>query len=495
MRLTKLLVDAFKAIKRAEIDFGPGLNILYGPNDLGKSTLATAVRAALLVPPSSAEAQSYTSWFGSDSPHVELTLVDPDGHFWRVKKTFGTSSPSSAELLHSKDSITFTQDCKARQVEEKLRAILGWGIPAPGGKAGPRGAPTSFLANALLATQTNVDDILQRSISDDLDDSGKLRLTKALSALAQDPLFKEVLGIAQREVDLFFTETGRRKRGQFSRFKEADDKVKALTAELGVLGRQLEDSSSIEKEVNDLREARSLALARIDEANAHLTMVERRCKNTAARIEVADGIAGAKAALASIDVEINRLDMLASELETLEQSVKKQEDVLASADTACHEAEAAVRAAEEAHRIATSEDSERERELRRAQLAERVSDLAAKLFALGSKKTEINAGITARNDVKQAQTAVMSAKATLAQALKNREHAREEVQAGAIELEVARAIVAFVRWRASLSAIVEASKARDAALSTTKEAGKTHHEAATPVQQAHESAGKLRHPT
>lgn len=188
MRLTRLLVDAFKAIKRAEIDFGPGLNILYGPNDLGKSTLATAVRAALLVPPSSAEAQTYTSWFGSDSPHVELTLVDPDGHFWRVKKTFGTSSPSSAELLHSKDSITFTQDCKARQVEEKLRAILGWGIPAPGGKTGPRGAPTSFLANALLATQTNVDDILQRSISDDLDDSGKLRLTKALSALAQDPL-------------------------------------------------------------------------------------------------------------------------------------------------------------------------------------------------------------------------------------------------------------------------------------------------------------------
>ena len=491
MRLTRLLVDAFKAIKRAEIDFGPGLNILYGPNDLGKSTLATAVRAALLVPPSSAEAQTYTSWFGSDSPHVELTLVEPDGHFWRVKKTFGTSSPSSAELLHSKDSITFTQDCKARQVEEKLRAILGWGIPAPGGKTGPRGAPTSFLANALLATQTNVDDILQRSISDDLDDSGKLRLTKALSALAQDPLFKEVLGIAQREVDLFFTETGRRKRGQFSRFKEADDKVKALTTELGVLGRQLEDSSAIEKEVNDLREARSLALARIDEANAHLTVVEGRCKNTAARIEVADGIAGAKTALAGIDAEINRLNMVTLELETLEESVKKREDVLAFADTACHKAEAAVHAAEEAHRIATSEDSERERELRRAQLSERVSDLTAKLLALGSRKTEIDAGINARNDAKQAQNAVNSAKATLAQALKNREHACEEVQAGAIELEVARAIVAFIRWRVSLSAIEEATKARDSALSATTEADNKDIEAAALEKKAGKTELKL----
>lgn len=491
MRLTRLLVDAFKVIKRAEIDFGPGLNILYGPNDLGKSTLATAMRAALLVPPGSAEAHTYTSWSGSDSPRVELTLVDPDGHFWRVKKTFGTSSPSSAELLHSKDSITFTQDCKARQVEEKLRAMLGWGIPAPGGKTGPRGAPTSFLANVLLASQTNVDEILQRSIADDLDDSGKLRLTKALSTLAQDPLFKEVLGIAQREVDLFFTETGRRKRGQSTRFKEADDKVKALKTELAALARQLEDSAAIETEVNALRESRSLALVRIDDANANLSAIERRFKNTAARIEVTDAIAEAKAALAGIDAEISRLNALTAELGTLEASVKKQEDVFASAGKACQGAEAAVHAAEEAHRIATSEDSERERELRRAQLAEQVSDLAAKLLALSSKKTKIDAAIKARDDANHAQNAVISAKATLAQALEIREHAREEVQAAAIELEVARAIVAFIRWRVSLSAIEEATKARDAALNAMKEADKKDTEAAALEKKAGKTELKL----
>lgn len=491
MRLTKLLVDAFKVIKRAEMDFGPGLNILYGPNDLGKSTIATAIRAALLVPPGSAEAQLYTSWFGPDSPHVELTLVDPDGHFWRVKKTFGTSSPSSAELLHSKDSITFTQDCKARQVEEKLRAILGWGIPAPGGKTGPRGAPTSFLANALLATQTNVDDILQRSISDDLDDSGKLRLTKALSTLAQDPLFKEVLGIAQREVDLFFTDTGRRKRGQSSRFKEADEKVKSLKAELGALARQLEDSSAIEKEVNDLREARSHALVRIDEANANLAVVENRFKNSAARTEVEKSIAEAKAALAGIDAAIKRLSALTVELGALDEGVKKQEAVAASAGTACDGAQAAVRAAEEAHRIATSEDSERERELRRAQLAERVSDLAAGLLTLGGKKTEIVAAIKARDDARHAQSAVTSAKATLAQAVKNREHARQEFQTAVIELEIGRAIVAFVRWRGSLSAIEEATKAKDAALSTRSEADKKDTEATALEKKAAKSELKL----
>ena len=47
MRFTKLVVESFQAIQKAEVDFGPGLNILYGPNDLGKSTLASAIRAAM----------------------------------------------------------------------------------------------------------------------------------------------------------------------------------------------------------------------------------------------------------------------------------------------------------------------------------------------------------------------------------------------------------------------------------------------------------------
>ena len=191
-----------------------------------------AIRAALLTPPSSSEADTYASWFTAENPRVELTFVDNEGHYWKVKKTFGTSSASSAELLYSKDGKTFTPDCKGRQVEEKLRTMLAWGIPAPGGKGAPRGVPDSFLATALLGAQAEADDILKASIAEDPDESGKLRLTNALASLAQDPLFKRVLDSAQREVDSFFTDTGQRRRGQSSRFKEAGDRVNALNAEL-----------------------------------------------------------------------------------------------------------------------------------------------------------------------------------------------------------------------------------------------------------------------
>lgn len=244
MRFTKLVVESFQAIQRADIEFGPGLNVLYGPNDLGKSTLATAIRAALLVPPTSSEADSYTPWYADAVPRVSLTFTADDGHYWKISKGFGSRTNTGAELHHSKDGTSFTLDCKARQVEERIRALLAWGIPAPGGKGAPRGLPGSFLANVLLAAQTDVDGILGESLASDLDGTGKLRLTKALATLAQDPLFKKVLDAAQAEVDLCFAPRGGRKRGQGSRFTQAGNVVKKFRDELGGLQRQLADSSA-----------------------------------------------------------------------------------------------------------------------------------------------------------------------------------------------------------------------------------------------------------
>ena len=48
MKLHRLRVTNFAAVKYADIEFGRGLNVLYGPNDLGKSTLVEAIRLALL---------------------------------------------------------------------------------------------------------------------------------------------------------------------------------------------------------------------------------------------------------------------------------------------------------------------------------------------------------------------------------------------------------------------------------------------------------------
>ncbi len=145
------------------MSLGPALNILFGPNDLGKSTLACAMRAALIVvPPSSSEGNRYLPWFVDAVPEVTLTFVDDESRFWRVRKCFGaTSAQSSADLDHSKDGSTFTHESGGREVDERLRELLGWGIPSPGGKGAPRKLPTSFLAQVLLAEQSDCRDDTQ----------------------------------------------------------------------------------------------------------------------------------------------------------------------------------------------------------------------------------------------------------------------------------------------------------------------------------------------
>jgi predicted ATP-dependent endonuclease of OLD family len=46
MRLHRLRIVSFAAIGNVDVEFGPGLNVLYGPNDLGKSTVVAAIRWA-----------------------------------------------------------------------------------------------------------------------------------------------------------------------------------------------------------------------------------------------------------------------------------------------------------------------------------------------------------------------------------------------------------------------------------------------------------------
>src|SRR5690606_6205902 len=113
---------------------------------------------------------------------------------------------------------TFSVFKKAREVDEELRTMLGWGIAAPGGAGAPRGLPPSFLSTVLLGEQANVAGILQATLDADSDESGRTKLTAALEAFAQDPLFKAVLDQAQAQVDAAFTPTGKKKRGRASPF-------------------------------------------------------------------------------------------------------------------------------------------------------------------------------------------------------------------------------------------------------------------------------------
>jgi uncharacterized protein YhaN len=470
MRFVRLVVDAFRAIEHAEVHFGPGLNVLYGPNDLGKSTLAAAIRAALLVTPTSSEASQFSSWFADAAPCVALTFVDATERYWTIRKAFGDGSNRAAELLFSNDGTSFTLDCKGREVEERIRALLAWGIPAPGGKAGARGVPNTFLANALLAAQTDVDSILEASLATDPDATGKVRLSKALATLAQDPLFKKVLDAAQQEVDVYFTRAGQRSRAQTSKFTMVADAIKALQKELDDLQRLVADSTAIEEQVNGLRTRRDRAVMRAGESAAALSATRARLARTRTRQEASARLEAAKGALSEIDRHAERVGALALQIERLALQVKSREEDLTRAAGEMDAANAAVHDAQERLRVATSEDGARQRELLRAQLTGQAAVLVAERQAAENRRGAVVAALKATGEAKLAGEAAVTARGALGRLVARLEAARESRSTIDTELELARATLAYGRWRSALFASEEAAKAAEAAAKCTTDA-------------------------
>jgi hypothetical protein len=432
MRYLRLTVEAFQGIEAATVDFAPGLNVLYGPNDLGKSTLATAIRAALLLPVTSSEAHAFEPWHAGRKPVVTLDFLDGQGLHWRVKKAFG--GPSGAQLWSSNDGASWTSAEKGRAVDGRLRELLPWGVASPGGKNAPRGMPESFIVNALLPRQGEVEALLHRGLDDDAADSGKVSLTKALSALAQDPLFKKVLDRAQAEVEKCFTETGARKTSRTSPLTAAGEAVKRLQVERDALTRQVADAEAVAQRASMLRERRAELGVELQEAREALELAR-----AALVVQRADQARRAAASLAA----------------TAEEKKRAVEITAASLV--------------EAQRLASG-DGQRQRELQRAQVEAMLSALTAKRRELEARLQKIEFALKARADLGQARTEAQALRAEgvqLAQAHARAVHERSEAQG---ELELAEGIVAYGRWRVALDAAQAAVDARAQAAKLTEEA-------------------------
>ena len=112
VRLIQLQVTNLAGIESAALDFEPGLNIFYGPNELGKSSLVQAIRAALLLQDSSTAASALVDWHADAAPTVTLDLETEPQRIWRVRKSFGSGREGWSFLEFSRDGQTFTQEAE-----------------------------------------------------------------------------------------------------------------------------------------------------------------------------------------------------------------------------------------------------------------------------------------------------------------------------------------------------------------------------------------------
>ena len=141
---------------------------------------------------------------------------------------------------------------RGRKVDAKLREILRWGIPEPGGSGGAKGLPTSFLATALLSPQDDVSAVLRDSLQGDPTGSGKEQIAAALQAVAQDPLFVALLRETQARRDEAYTDKGAKKTAKGSVFKAAAERLNETRDEKEKLQRIVADSEGAERQLREL---------------------------------------------------------------------------------------------------------------------------------------------------------------------------------------------------------------------------------------------------
>lgn len=233
MKIRSIAVNQFKKFTSPMCldDIGDGLNVVVGPNEMGKSTLLDALRASLFEKYSS-KAQTITALQNDRNqaaPVVELAFEVDDG-IYRIRKRF-VKKPYAH--LFCPDGRKLEGD----EAEDTLRDLLGFDEP---GKTGAK-PETLGMWNVLWVQQGQSFGAL------DLPDSARSNLHSALESEVGEVLGgkrgRALPDVVDKQLAELVTSTGR-PRGDY---KELIDEVDSLRSELeGLRTRRSDLSNTLE---------------------------------------------------------------------------------------------------------------------------------------------------------------------------------------------------------------------------------------------------------
>ncbi len=432
MKLRSLAVNQFRKFTEPTRldDIGDGLNLVIGPNEMGKSTLLAALRAVLFERHSS-KARAIIDLQndrGGNAPVVEARF-ELDGGTYTIAKRF-VKRPYAR--LECPDGVTLEGD----GAEMKLRDLLGFSA------SGPRGADDESVGMwGLLWVRQGLS-----FGAPEISDAARASLGGVLESEVGEVLGgrrgRELPQLIEQQIEEWLTRSQRRPRGEYKDAIEERDglaeELEDLRSKRSEMANTLESleaaqerAQQIESGAQDEQDREALAAARVD--LQHEIEVEAKIGEERAKLESSerarDGAVSAlserealRARLADTEAALARDEESLAELEQLDRAELAQLEELST------------------RRRATAENEER------AQAAvARSHDILAVIS--GAREIErLEAGHTAALDAEQRlsearrQIEAMSVNADLVERIRREERRLDRVNA---QLGAAATLITF----------------------------------------------------
>ncbi len=313
MRITRVALYHWKGIENYALeDIDPGLNLILGDNETGKSRIAEAIWFGLFESSKgkSGHKEALRSWESTEDPKVEIDF-EVEGNVYHLEKTFSQNTYKTK--LSGPGSTPMDEDAEA-----ELASLLGISSP------GTRQVKDEELGMwpLLWIRQFQSGEEPHKSLTTDARARLQDLLSTTVGEVAAGRLGQKLLEMAQEERSHFYTDTGRPKKP----LTDAEETVNNAREQL--------------KEATDRRDQLEESADELRRVREDIAKLDQRVIQTRADLEQAEKTADDARGLKN-QVEILKRDatLLERELKTAESELRTRREREDSLNTAQREAD------------------------------------------------------------------------------------------------------------------------------------------------------------